>query len=78
MPATYTEPHWRTLVLCALLIVVVLILFQNRNRFVLVPDRPGLVLDTRTGQFCVPWPGSEMSEAMKTLPKCSDLARSWR
>jgi hypothetical protein len=80
MPPAYLWPNWRILLLCVLVIVVALILFQdrNRNRFILVPDRPGLVLDTRTGQFCIPWPASDMSEAMKNLPRCSDLANGWR
>ncbi|MGA2644121.1 MAG: hypothetical protein ABSF15_05365 [Candidatus Sulfotelmatobacter sp.] len=66
-----------TIALCALIVVVLVIPFQDRNhnRFVVVPDRPGLVLDTHTGQYCNPW--QYVTEAAPAIPKCSALARSW-
>jgi hypothetical protein len=68
----------RSIAICTLIAILVLILFQdrNRNRFVHVGDSDGAgVLDTRTGQLCDSTPQSNPSEG---LPKCFDLAKSWR
>jgi hypothetical protein len=65
----------RSIVLCTLIVILVLILFQDRNRNRFVPMDAGFVLDTRTGQSCNPWP---QGMGREDLPKCIDLAKSWR
>jgi hypothetical protein len=73
----YLGSNWRILALCAVIIILVIILFQdrNRNRFVQVPDT-GYVLDTRSGQYCNPWQPGERDQL--PMPRCFDLANNWR
>jgi hypothetical protein len=76
---TYLHSNWRSIALCTLIIILVLILFQNRNRNRFVPVRDaGCVLDTRTGQYCNPAPQGIGPDWLENLPRCSDLAKSWR
>lgn len=69
--------NWGTLAL-GLAFVVALLCTRNYHRFVNVPTCdtcPIVVIDTRTGQGCNPYPGDT---GPSVFPKCSDLARSWR
>jgi len=71
----YFWSNWRSIALCALITVLVLLQFEDRNRNRFVPMDSSVVLDTRTGQLCFPdvaWTAGDQ------LPKCSDLAKSWR
>jgi hypothetical protein len=74
----YSRSNWCSFVFCTLVAILVVILFQerNRNRFVHVPDT-NMVLDARTGQFCNPWPQGYVG-GRDDLPRCSDLANNWR
>jgi hypothetical protein len=80
---TFVRLNWRIVALCALVAVIVAGATRydrNRGRFVPVPmpDGVGLVLDTRTGQYCNPWPQGKGPSGWNYLPKCADLAKGWR
>ena len=71
--------NWRIIALCALVSVIVAGIMRydrNRGRFVHsgVAD---YLLDTRTGQYCDPWPSNSNSPDAD-VPRCADLAKSWR
>ena len=91
--------NWRIVVLSTFAVVVFVLLMRydrNRGRFVPVPtsEGVGLVLDTRTGQYCNPWPSTsywseappsagqslayKRDQANNGLPRCADLAKGWR
>ena len=79
----YLRSNWRTIALCAL-VLYVLFHYRNQGRFVpaqntyLSPISDGaIVLDTRTGQYCNPYPSGLMMTSAP-IANCSDLANSWR
>jgi hypothetical protein len=79
----FVRLNWRIIALCALVAVIVAAATRydrNRGRFVPLPVGDGItiVLDTRTGQFCSPWPNGFGPRISQELPRCSDLAKSWR
>jgi len=79
----FVRLNWRIIALCALVAVIVAGIMRydrNRGRFVPVPmtDNVGIVLDTRTGRYCNPWPENGPKIGWTFLPHCSDLAKSWR
>ena len=77
----FVRLNWRIIVLCALVAVIAADLMRydrNNGRFVPVPENAAMALDTRTGQYCNPWPPSVHLPGSALLPRCSDLARSWR
>jgi hypothetical protein len=72
---TFLRSNWRILAACAgTAIVVFLLVPRNRNDHRFIHDGPQ-ILDTRTGQFCTPWPKGDGDD---DLPRCADLAKSWR
>lgn len=72
--------NWRIIALCAFVALVVAFAMRydrNRRRFVPMPDTLAFVLDTRTGQYCNPWPQGRGPSGWNYLPRCSDLAKRW-
>jgi hypothetical protein len=70
----FVKLNWRIIALCALVAVIVAAFTHyDRNRGRFVPSGYQVyVLDTRTGQYCDPGMG------LGDVPKCTDLAKSWR
>jgi hypothetical protein len=71
----FVRLNWRIIALCALVAVVAAAVMRsdrNRGRFVPSGVNGYPVLDTRTGQYCDPGVG------INDVPKCADLAKSWR
>jgi hypothetical protein len=62
-------------VLATIIIMLMIMQFEDRNRNRFVPMDASVALDTRTGQLCFP---DAVRPAGAALPKCSDLAKSWR
>jgi hypothetical protein len=76
----FVRLNWRIIALCALVAVIVAGLTRydhNNGRFVPVPDST-FGMDTRTGQYCNPWPQGKGPTGWNYLPRCSDIAKSWR
>ena len=80
----FVRLNWRIIAVCALVAVIVAAVMRyDRNRGRFVPARSpdaDYVLDTRTGQYCNPWPGEDPAGFASEigLPKCADLAKGWR
>jgi hypothetical protein len=91
----FVRLNWRIIALCAMAAVIVAALIhggRNRGRFVRV-EGTGFILDTRTGQYCNPWPSAsywsdtppsegqnlayKQDQANNGLPRCADLAKGW-
>jgi hypothetical protein len=75
---TFIRLHWLAIALVA--VIVVASMRYNRYRFAPVPASDGFppqVIDTRTGQYCDPWPEGMGRESDSGLPKCSNLAKRW-
>jgi hypothetical protein len=70
----FVRLNWRIIVLClAVSVVSALVAGRSRNDHRFEPVMYGRVLDTRTGQYCDPFDAGG-----RNMPKCSDLAKSWR
>jgi hypothetical protein len=70
----FVQLNWRIIALCLVVAVVsAMIASRSRNDHRFEPVAPGRVLDTRTGQYCDPY-----NAGGRNMPKCADLAKSWR
>lgn len=77
----FVQLNWRIIVLCMVVAVIVAFVMRydrNQGRFLPVPKIPTIAIDTRTGQFCNPWPSGKGPSEWGYLRHCSDLAKSWR
>jgi hypothetical protein len=75
---SFVRLNWRTIALCAAVAALAITAVRcdrNRGRFVYIPDG-WVALDTRTGRYCNPFDDEDHERS--DIPKCSDLAKSWR